>query len=183
MEEYGASWPPSQCILHVLKTPQRRERFQEILRTYRFDGLTLDLFIGDDICWVNDLDALDGALILRDPIEDYLSSAIYLNRNLDEASLVHGELSLQDWDVLRTVVELLQPFKERMTLWQRKGGAACLSDIVPAYDELLSHMKTQTGRHSTADASIHILNSLDAVWILLNKYVLLGSASSLFCSV
>jgi len=157
------------CIRHILKTPQRRERFQEKARAYNLEGVTLDLIIGDDSCWSDDLAALVRALLLRDPMEDYLASAICLDRKRDEASLAHDELSPQDWDVLRSMIELLEPFTKWMVLLQRKGAAARLSDIVPAYDELLSHLETQRERHSAADASIHILTSLNAAWILLNK--------------
>jgi len=166
------------CIRYILKTTQRRELFQEIARSYSLGWLTLGLLIGDGTCWIDDLDALDRALKLRDPMEDYLSRAISRDRARDETSLVHDELSLQDWGDLRTVVELLQPFRKWVTLLQRKGAAACLSDIVPAYHELLTHLRTQKGRHTAAGAPIHILNSIDAAWIHLYEYVLLGTSST-----
>jgi hypothetical protein len=67
------------------------------------------------------------------------------------------------------MVELLQPFKKWTLLLQRKGGAARLSDILPAYDELLSHLETQREQHRAADSSLHILSSLTTAWIILNK--------------
>ena len=58
------------CTRHTLKTPQRRERFQEIVRTYRLNGLTVKLLIGDDTCWIGGHDALDAVLLLREYIKD-----------------------------------------------------------------------------------------------------------------
>ena len=93
------------CIRYILKTPQRRE--------------PLGLIIVDDTRWSGDLAAIVRVLLLREPHEDYPSSAIRLDRRRDEASsLVHDELSPEHWEVRSTVVELLEPFKK----WTDEGS-------------------------------------------------------------
>jgi len=73
------------------------------------------------------------------------------------------------------MVELLKPLKGWMTLLRRKGAAACLSGIVPVFEDLIRHLQTQWEHHSATDASIYIPNSLHAAEILLKEYVLLTS--------
>ena len=68
------------------------------------------------------------------------------------------------------MVEILEPFKKWTMFLQRKGAAARLSDILPAYDELLGHLESQRQRHeSTSDTSSHLITSINNAWIVLNK--------------
>jgi hypothetical protein len=158
------------CIRHVLKTPQRREQFQEKARYYCSEGEPLGLIIGNDTRWNGDLAAIVRALVLREPLADYLSFAIRSDRRRDESSLIHDELSPEDWDILKAMVEILEPFKKWTLFLQRKGVAARLSDILPAYDELLGHLESQRQRYeSTSDTSTHLITSINNAWIVLNK--------------
>jgi len=97
-------------------------------------GEPLGVIIGNDTRWNGDLAAIVCALVLREPLADYLSFTIRSDRCRDESSLIHDELSPEDWDVLKAMVEILEPFKKWTMFLQRKGAAAHLSDVHPAYD-------------------------------------------------
>jgi len=159
------------CIRFILKSPQRREQFEEKARTHSLEGVALDLLIGANTCWTADLAALTRAILLRDPLDEYLAAEMSRENEREEASLALDLLSPTDWGVLKSMVKLLDPFKKWMLLLQKKGAAARLTDVVPAYEELLSHVDTQMGRHSGPGWPAEILNSLKTASTVLSKYV------------
>jgi hypothetical protein len=158
------------CIRYVLRTPQRRDRFHDKARIYTTHGEPLGLLIGNDTRWNGDLDAISRALELREPLEDFISSAIRTDKAHGEGSLEWDELSSDDWQDLRTIQEILQPFKKWSLRLQGKGSAAGLCEVLPAYDEMLAHLEESRTYHRSLPAgSSFILTSLNTAWATLDK--------------
>ena len=160
------------CIRYTMKTPQRREKFEEPCRTYLPEGQVLSLIIGNATRWNGDHDAIVRALVLREPLEDYMAFVIRMEGKASgETSIANDILSGEDWQELRFMVEALAPFKKWTLLLERNGDAAQLSDILPAFDDLLTHLEEVRVFHTHSDGSpsTHIVNSPNAAWAILNK--------------
>jgi len=174
------------CIRHILTSPQTSELFQQNAGRHNLEGASLLLISGDGSSWREDLAAISRALLLRDPIDDFIGSTIIRDQILDECSLAFDELSSHDWDDLTKLVELFEPVKMWTIRLQKQGAATPLSDILPAYEELLSHFDNQMECHSSANSPAHTLSCLNAAWLLLREYVsltILLHESTLLCSV
>jgi hypothetical protein len=70
------------CIRYILKTPQRREKFEEKCRTtlQQEPASFVGLILGSATRWNGDYAAIARALRLREPLEEFISSAIRQGR-------------------------------------------------------------------------------------------------------
>jgi len=148
------------CIGHILRSPQRRERFEEMARNYGLDGKPLAMLIGGHTSWIEDSGAIHQALLLQDPVDDYISSTIVQDQEQDESSLVHDKLSPHDWDVISMMQDILEPFDNWVTVLESKRGVARLADVIPAYEELMAHLETHERYHLSPNGSPHIAYSI-----------------------
>jgi len=164
----------------ICRTPQRRDRFEEKVRQNN-RGLAvkaLSLIRGNATRWGGDYDSLTRAFELRESIEEFVSAAIRRNQdgerdNTQPHALLHDELHLEDWDILRDIMDILQPFRKWQLMLQGRQHYGQLHDILPAMDELLSHLEdTRQGFDASErrNATKHIRTALDTAWSLLNKY-------------
>jgi len=157
------------CIQHILMSPDRRDRFLEDARGYGLDGESLSMIATSGSSWSEDYAAIVQALRLRNPLDDYLACVPYLDQNRDDGIPVPDKLSPQDWDDLRTIIMLMKPFQTWRTYLQQKRTTARLSDVLPAYDELISHLEAEIIVHRPPNGSRCVLFSLTAGWLRLRE--------------
>ena len=90
----------------------------------------------------------------------------------DENTLKLDELTPEDWDELRSIMNILKPFKDWSVKLQGKCKNGSLYEIFPAMDMLLSHLEwaktdyTIPGLHSE-----HLQGSINTAWAKLNQFV------------
>lgn len=115
-----------------------------------------------------DYDSLIQALELQDPLEEFIS--LVIRRSKDEegssntTSLQRDELSPGDWNILREIMHILQPFRKWQLILQAKSHFGQLHDIFPAMDELLNQLERSRDHEIP-----HIRTSVNLAWNLLNK--------------
>jgi hypothetical protein len=161
------------CLTYILKTPQRRDAFAAVVRRVYPDETVHTVFVGNITRWSSDYESILRAFRLRDAIEDYLRMVIRQNVNgeyqrEDPSALVNDELLPDDWDYMKCIKEILGPFKEWSLRLQGRYSNGCVSDILPAMDELLSHvedMKVQFCRDPP------LVRMIELGWNILDKYV------------
>lgn len=86
---------------------------------------------------------------------------------------------MDDWEDLKVISTILTPFK-RVGLYlqgmrsNRNRANGYFSQVLPAMDELLSHLKDAKTRYSEPTIySTHISTSINHAWDILDKYRLL----------
>lgn len=157
----------------ISRSPQRRERFQEKVKKSLGPGTkALSLIRGNTTRWGGDYDSLLRAFELRDPLEEFISLVIRRSEGEENisnpASLQLDELTPMDWNTLREIMHILQPFRKWQLILQAKTHFGQLHDVFPAMDELLNQLE-QSREHEIP----HIRTSVNLAWNLLNKYALL----------
>jgi len=109
------------------------------------DTKALALVRGNTTRWGSDYDALTRALDLRGPLEEFAASAIRRNEDGEQdglpSSLHYDELSITDWDTLRGIMDILEPFHYWQLKLQQEEHFGQLHDIFPAMDELLGRLE------------------------------------------
>ncbi|KAH0604073.1 uncharacterized protein H6S33_007104 [Morchella sextelata] len=132
-------------------SPQRREPFEEKVKLSDPATNPLSLIQGNDTRWSGDYDSIVRAFKLRESIEDFVSATI--RKNVEGAgeenikALKWDELSTQDWDELRDIIDILGPFRKWQLILQGKTHNGALHDIFPAMDELLTHLEDTRTRY------------------------------------
>ena len=86
------------------------------------------------------------------------------------------ELTLDDWEDVKVISTILEPFK-RVSLYQqgmstnRNRANGYLGQILPAMDKLLSHLEDAKNRYSDPNIySTHMATSISQAWKILDKY-------------
>jgi len=113
---------------------------------------------------------------LREPLEDFVASAIRRNKDGEydgrPSSLQHDELTISDWDNIRDIMDILEPFHHWQLKLQKKDHFGQQHNIFPAMDKLLGQLEESkelyesiSRRHNTQ----HIQTSINAAWLVLNK--------------
>jgi len=131
--------------------------------------------IGSLTRWGGDYDSLKRACLLKDPLQEFVAAAIRNERgirseyNLEWARL--DELTLDDWDELQAIMEILEPFKAWSPRIQGKLSNGSLYDIFLAMDDSLSSLENARTQYNLDTHSLHLTTSIDTVWVTLNKYV------------
>jgi hypothetical protein len=128
--------------------------------------------------WGGDYDALKRAFLLRDPIEEFVASAIRNetgerdSRNMQAVCL--DQLTGDDWDELRSILEILEPFKAWSLRLQGNCKNGSLYEIFPAMDELLSHLEAAKDLYANpSQHGDHLRGSINSAWAKLDKYITL----------
>jgi len=108
-------------ITWITRSPQRRDRFEEkVIHALGTDTKALALVPGNTTRWGSDYDALTRTFDLRELLEEFVASAIRRNEDGEHdrlpSSLQYDELSITDWDTLRGIMDILEPFHH----WQLK---------------------------------------------------------------
>ena len=162
----------------ICRTPQCRDGFTNKVRSHGSIGshATLPL-VGSITCWGGDYDSLKRAFLLKEPIQEFVAAAVRNERgarnelNMDSAKL--DELSLDEWDELQAIMEILEPFKAWTLKLQGKCTNGAIYDIFPAMDDLLSSLENAKSQYSLSVEmhSEHLQTSIDIAWVVLNKYV------------
>ena len=128
--------------------------------------------------WGSDYDFLMDAFELRDPLEEFISRVLRRNEDQENdgtpASLHLDKLTPDDWNILREIMHILQPFRKWQLILQSKMHFGQLYDIFPAMDELLYQLE-QSREHDLP----HIRTSVNLAWNVLNKYELHDSSKAL----
>ena len=94
----------------------------------------------------------------------------------DPEMVTKDEFTLDDWDDLKIIYEVLEPFKYwtlrlegNSTAKNRPNGF--IADVLPAMDELLHYLEEAKVRYWDRETySTHILTSINNTWSILNKY-------------
>lgn len=184
----------------MLHTPQRRDHFSQNVRLARSREYTGPLIplIGNITRWSSDADALEQAFELRDILDGFVGSAVteerhaktrrmlyvlpggieYQENDEDNPDLITGdELTRDDWDDLKTIFQILKPFR-RLTLQlqgtgtQRNHANGYPAPVLPAIDDLLAHLEDAKQVYSdTSIYSSHLLTSINHAWAILDRYV------------
>jgi len=162
----------------ICRTLQRRDGFTNKVRSHGSIGshATLPL-VGSITRWGGDYDSLKRAFLLKEPIQEFVAAAVRNERgarnelNMDSAKL--DELSLDEWDELQAIMEILEPFKAWTLKLQGKCTNGAIYDIFPAMDDLLSSLENAKSQYSLSVEmhSEHLQTSIDIAWVVLNKYV------------
>ena len=85
------------------------------------------------------------------------------------------ELTLDDWEDLKLILGILEPFRHWTLLLQgigtelvqANGYIAC---VLPAIDEILSHREDCKNRYSDPNRyGIHLTSSINRAWVILDK--------------
>ena len=180
----------------ILRSPQRRERFAKVVQQQLPDSSVLVPLVGNATRWHSDVDALERAFVLRIPLDGFVALAAKEERQRlggrrkgkgnetendneqDPEYVSTDELTLDDWEDLKVISNILMPFK-RISLYlqgmstNRNRANGYLSQVLPAMDELLSHLEDAKTRYSDSSIySTHILTSINHAWDILDKYIL-----------
>jgi hypothetical protein len=114
--------------------------------------------------------AIAQAINLRKPLEDFIAGSIEADQ---ESTITHDESSPDEWQELRTLLEILEPFKKWTLILQQRNTPAMLANVVPAYDELLSHHEDQRVYQSSLEhPTAHFVAAISRAWTKLNKQIL-----------
>lgn len=85
------------------------------------------------------------------------------------------ELTLDDWENLKLILGILEPFRRWTLLLQgigteRAQANGYIAHVLPAIDELLSHLEDCKKRYSDPQRySIHLTSSINRAWAILDK--------------
>ena len=80
---------------------------------------------------------------------------------------MHDELLPEDWAFLLCVKDILAPFKEWTLRLQVRYSNGCVSDILPAMDELLAHLEDLKVQFVEEP---HLLTMIINGWSIMDKY-------------
>jgi hypothetical protein len=133
------------------------------------------VFVGNITRWYSDYEAIKRALRLREPIEDFVRTAIRMNhdgeRDGSARALENDQLLPKDWEYVRCVMDILEPFKTWTNRLQKKYCNGYVADILPAMDELLTDLERAKVFYQSAGQSNHLLTSINNAWDVLNRFV------------
>ena len=85
------------------------------------------------------------------------------------------ELTLDDWEDVKLILGILEPFRRWTLLLQGIGieriqANVYIAHVQPAIDELLSHLEDCKNRYSDPNRySIHLISSINGAWAILDK--------------
>lgn len=187
----------------ILRTLQRRDKFIHKVKQLRSSsgsiaGPLLPM-VGNITRWSSDVDSIERAFVLKKAIDDFVSGAIREERQkrtgrrstttpnmqaIDEDILDAenpelisiDELTLDDWEDLKLILRILEPFRGWTLLLQGTGTeriqANCyIARVLPAIDELLSHLEDCKNQYSdSARYSTHLSSSINRAWAILDMY-------------
>lgn len=160
----------------ICRTPQRRDAFEKKAKgaMHNLTNATVPI-VGCITRWGGDYDALKRAFLLRDPIEEFVASAIRNDAGevdlRNPRALCLDELSRDDWEELRCILNILEPFKAWSLRLQGKCKNGALFDIFPAMDELLSHLEEAKVLYGNPNMhGDHLRGSINCAWAKLDKY-------------
>ena len=133
-------------ITQITRLPQWRDPFEEkVIDALGSETTALALVLGNTTRWGSDYYALTRAFDLREPLEEFVASAVRRNENGEHdglpSSLQYDELSVTDWDTLRGIIDILESFHHWQLKLQQKEHFGQLHDIFSAMDELLGHLE------------------------------------------
>jgi hypothetical protein len=159
-------------LTYILKTPQRRDEFANVVRRLYPAETVHTVFVGNITRWSSDYESILRAFRLREAIEDYVRTAIRQNRHgerdiRNDNGLVHDELLPEDWTFLLCVKDILTPFKEWTLRLQVRYSNGCVADILPAMDELLAHLEDLKVQFAEEP---HLLTMINNGWSIMDKY-------------
>jgi len=111
--------------------------------------------------------AIGKAMNFREPLEDFIAASIRVDK---QSTISLDELSPDEWQELRTLLEILQPFKKWTLILQQRNTPAMSANVVPAYDEVLTHLEDQRVYQSSLEHSTsHLVAAITRAWTKLNK--------------
>jgi hypothetical protein len=188
-----------------LHSPHRRDCFEEkVLQLLPGSKVTAPL-VGNVTCWHGDVDALERAFVVRETIEGFVCLAIAAEqqpRSLQNAPVQarHGhdksdpeciqldQHSLNDWDDLKIMYEILGSFKYWTLQLEGSSTAAhrpngYIPDVLPDMDELLQHLEDCRIRYQHgSNASQNIVISISSARQVLDKYYSLRDLAPVMCA-
>ena len=170
------------------------DRFATVVKQQLPDSPVLVPLVGNATRWHSDVAALERAFVLRVPLDGFVALAAKEERQRigrgrktkdnyretdneqDPEYVSTDELTLDDWEDLKVISTILEPFKLVSLYLQgmssdRNRANGYLSQILPAMDELLSHLEDAKSRYADPNIySSHIATSINHAWKILDKY-------------
>jgi hypothetical protein len=160
-------------VEYIRKTPQRLDRFAEQIVLSHPDETVHTLKVGNITRWSSDYEAIGRALRLREAIDDFVHNAIRRNENGERSrnleALQHDELLPEDWELLRCIKDILEPFKTWTNRLQVRYSNGCVADILPAMDELLQGLERAKAEYQAQGSSPELIAMINNGWDVLNK--------------
>jgi hypothetical protein len=128
-------------LAYIYNSPLRRDRFLELVKEIDPAEETTQIDIGNITPWFDDYEGIQQAFRLREAITEFVRSSIVSNQDGEkddsDSALQHDELTPEDWEVLRCIKDILEPFKNWTERLTAQYGNGCVADILPVMDELL----------------------------------------------
>ncbi|TKA39987.1 hypothetical protein B0A49_13726, partial [Cryomyces minteri] len=155
-------------VVHIMWTSQRRQLFRSKQQDLQATKLLL-LTVNGGIRWNSTHDMIERALQLKDAIDLYVNHA---KQVLETADIVRDELTLEDWQELTELRDLLQPMKEttkRLEGNAHTGAYGALWESLGALDFLLDHLEMEKARLEHLPSS-HFKACVNLGWKKLNYY-------------
>ena len=176
-------------IVWIGRSPQRRDKFEDKVRQLHPESTSAALVHGNEPRWGGDYDELVRALLPREALEAFVSTAIRHNlhgeRNSLPNALKHDELSPEDWVILTEIMQFLQPFRKWQLMLQGYQTQGALYDVFPAMDELLLHMEDRKAAYTALqsdEVTRRMITSINTAWVLLDKYYKTVDETSVYYS-
>ena len=115
----------------ITRTPQRQDRFQDRVAKSNLSPNDASVpIVGSITWWGGDYDSLVQAFLLRDAIEDFMISEIrsqklgktsyQKEKESQNYSIDNNELTVDDWEELREMKDILEPFRKWSLILQGK---------------------------------------------------------------
>jgi hypothetical protein len=168
-------------LSYIYNSPSRRDRFKKLVKeTDPAEETTIHQIDIENITpWSNVYEGIQQAFRLREAITEFVRSAILANEDGEkddpDTALQHDELTPKDWEVLRCIKDILEPFKnwtERLTARYSNG---CVADILPVMDELLSGLEKAKVFYKGEGRSDQLMTMINNACDVLDRYALMES--------
>lgn len=123
---YWPLWKLDNCIHCIMRKPQRRKHIEDKYRNYITDCEPATLIHGNDNWGIGEIAASSWAINHREPLEDFIAASI---RADNESTLTHHQWSPGEWQMLRTLLEIVQPFTKWTLMLQQRNTPATLANV------------------------------------------------------
>jgi hypothetical protein len=188
IKEWRAKGPMGKLhniVTHIRRSPQRMAAFLKLQSQTSIDNATglvqLQAVADNATRWNSAYSMLDRAIRLQIYLDMYVSPA---ESGLD---LQEDALSTSEWEFLRLMHDLLQPFQrhtKEMEGHGKDGKRAVLADAIPTLDMLRAHLLGQYAKHEEradmSEASRILCTSINNGLDHLEKYHALLSKTPVY---
>jgi hAT family C-terminal dimerisation region len=170
-------------VVHIPQTPQTRDIF---LRIQKLNDKEALMVIPDNATrWNSTYSMLERAIALKEAVDEFVSKRIIEEqktpnqehkrmRRIDKDLLSHD-----DWEELKHLMAILQPFHQFCLSLENTNVNGSLSKVLPSMEILLE--KLETAKVEYLDhPSAHLCTCINLAWSKLDKYYTLTGQSPVY---